>query len=152
MTRLSKNFVLSEFTKSNLAVRFGLDNTPTDEVIRNLQNLVDFVLQPIADHFKKPVTISSGYRSPKVNKKAGGADNSQHMKGEAADIEIFGISNYDLAVWIEENLDFDQLILEFWEAKAPDSGWVHVSYVARGKNRRDIRTIGAGISRKGLYS
>lgn len=150
--RLSKNFVLSEFTKSNLAVRFGLDNTPTQEALQSLQNLVDFVLQPIADHFKKPVTVSSGYRSPQVNKKAGGAENSQHMKGQAADIEIFGISNYDLAVWIEENLDFDQLILEFYQSGVPDSGWVHVSYVGRGKNRRDIRTIGAGISRKGLYS
>lgn len=150
--RLSKNFVLAEFTKSDLAVRFGLDNTPTDDALRGIQNLVDFVLQPIADHFKKPVTIRSGYRSPKVNKKAGGADTSQHMKGEAADIEIIGISNYDLAVWIEDNLEFDQLILEFYTSGEPNSGWVHVSYVSRGKNRRDTRTIGNGISRKGLYS
>lgn len=149
--RLSKNFVLSEFTKSDLAVRFGLDNTPTDDALRNLQNLVDFVLQPIADHFKK-VIVRSGYRSPKVNQKAGGAENSQHMKGEAGDIEVPGVSNYDLAVWIEKNLEFDQLILEFYTSGIPDSGWVHVSYVGRGKNRRDTRTIGAGISRKGLYS
>lgn len=80
------------------------------------------------DHFAKPVTVSSGYRSPKVNAKAGGASTSQHVRGQAADMEIPGVSNYEVALWISKNLDFDQLILEFYTPGEPNSGWVHVSY------------------------
>lgn len=149
--RLSKNFTLVEFTKSSTAVRLGIDNTPSQEVIENLRLLVDVVLQPLADGLKKPITVNSGYRSPKLNAAIGGATNSQHVLGLAADIEVAGMSNYDLAVYIRDNLKFDQLILEFYTPGDPSSGWVHVS-VSRKNFRQEVLTIGNTIRKFGLYA
>jgi uncharacterized protein YcbK (DUF882 family) len=126
--KLSNNFVLSEFTKSQAAERLGVDNTPSQVVINNLKLLVSNVLQPVRDHYGKTMVISSGYRSPALNKAVGGAKTSDHMTGCAADIEIPGVANYDLAVYIRDNLPFTQVILEFYTPGIPDSGWVHVSY------------------------
>jgi zinc D-Ala-D-Ala carboxypeptidase len=128
MTQLSKNFSLSELTYSSTAVNKGIDNTPTPEVIASLQILVDNVLQPIREQIGKPIKISSGYRSPAVNASVGGSTNSDHCRGQAADIEIAGMANGALAKWIKDNLKFTQLILEFYTQGVPDSGWVHVSY------------------------
>lgn len=128
MTQLSKNFSLSEFTKSETAIRKGLDNTPTLQVIENLQKLVDNVIQPIRDHYGKSVKINSGYRAPEVNASVGGSKTSDHCKGQAADIEITGVANGDLAQYIVDNYKFTQVILEFYTQGIPDSGWVHVSY------------------------
>lgn len=126
--RLSKNFTLAELTKSEAALRKGLDNTPSLTVIDNLQALVDNVLQPVREHFKLAVKVNSGYRSPEINEAVGGSKTSDHCKGMAADIEIPGVSNYMLALWISQNLKYTQLILEFYTPGVPDSGWVHVSY------------------------
>ena len=126
--KLSKNFSLKEMTKSQTALRRGIDNEPGDEQEANLQQLCEQVLQKVRDHFGKPVTVNSGYRSPELNKAIGGSTTSDHCKGMAADIEIPGISNYELADWIKENCEFRQLILEFYTPGVPDSGWVHVSY------------------------
>ena len=126
--KLSKNFSLKEMTKSQTALRRGIDNEPGDEEEANLQQLCEQVLQKVRDHFGKPVTVNSGYRSPELNKAIGGSTTSDHCKGMAADIEIPGISNYELADWIKENCEFRQLILEFYTPGVPDSGWVHVSY------------------------
>lgn len=128
MTQLSKNFTLAEFTKSETALRKGLDNTPTLQVIENLQKLVDNVIQPIRDHYGKSVKINSGYRAPEVNASVGGSKTSDHCKGQAADIEITGVANGDLAQYIVDNYKFTQVILEFYTQGIPDSGWVHVSY------------------------
>lgn len=128
MTQLSKNFTLAEFTKSETALRKGLDNTPTLQVIENLQKLVDNVIQPIRDHYGKSVKINSGYRAPEVNASVGGSKTSDHCKGQAADIEITGVANGDLAEYIVNNYKFTQVILEFYTQGIPDSGWVHVSY------------------------
>jgi hypothetical protein len=128
MTQLSKNFSLAEFTKSETATRKGLDNTPTPEVIQNLQKLVDNVIQPIRESIGKPIKINSGYRAPEVNASVGGSKTSDHCKGQAADIEINGLANGDLAQYIVDNYKFTQVILEFYTAGIPDSGWVHVSY------------------------
>lgn len=128
MTQLSKNFTLAEFTKSETAIRKGLDNTPTLQVIENLQKLVDNVIQPIRDHYGKSVKINSGYRAPEVNASVGGSKTSDHCKGQAADIEITGVANGDLAEYIVNNYKFTQVILEFYTQGIPDSGWVHVSY------------------------
>ena len=128
MTRLSRSFVLSEFTASQTATRRGIDNTPGPRELAALGLLCDRVLQPVRDYFARPVTISSGYRSPKLNRAIGGSSPSQHCLGEAADFEIPGISNYEVARWMEQQLDFDQLILEFYTPGEPNSGWVHVSY------------------------
>ena len=125
---LSPNFTLSEMTKSEAALRHGIDNTPNQEQIESLMALAQNVLQPVRDHFKRGVKCNSGFRAPAVNQKVGGSPTSDHCKGQAADIEIPGVSNYDLAKWIADNLKFTQVILEFYTQGVPDSGWVHVSY------------------------
>lgn len=126
--QLSENFSLHEMVKSETALRKGLDNTPTDDVIENLKTLAENVLQPIRDHYETGVKVNSGYRSPDVNASVGGSRTSDHTRGMAADIEIPGVPNAELAEWIAENLEFTQLILEFYTPGVPDSGWVHVSY------------------------
>ena len=146
--KLSKNFSLAELTKSQTALRKGIDNAPTQDEIEKLQLLVDNVLQPVREHFGRPVTINSGFRCLELNRAIGSKDNSQHRKGEAADIEIAGIANKELAEWIRDNLEFDQLILEFYSDKDPAAGWVHVSYVKT--NRNATLTIAKDGTRVGL--
>jgi hypothetical protein len=125
---LTKNFTLHEMTKSETALRHDLDNTPSQDVISNLQALAVNVLQPIRDHYGKGVKVNSGFRHPEVNARVGGSRTSDHCRGMAADIEIPGVSNAELAEWIKANLPFTQVILEFYTQGIPDSGWVHVSY------------------------
>ena len=132
--QLSKNFNLVEMTKSQTATRKGIDNTPSAEHQSNLQSLCMHVLQPIRDHFSQVVTVSSGYRSPELCLAINSKITSQHAKGQAADFEIFGVSYKELADYIHENLDYDQLILEYWTESDPNSGWVHCSY-SEGNNR-----------------
>ena len=136
--RLSKNFTLAEFTKSQTATRRGIDNTPEGEHLEAAKELFENVVQAVRDKFGLTV-INSGYRGPELNEAVGGSAKSQHCKGEAVDIECPGNSNYDVAKWIEDNLDFDQLILEFYTPGIPDSGWVHVSYKPEG-NRKSVLT------------
>jgi hypothetical protein len=93
-------------------------------------------LQPVRDHFGKPLIITSGYRSPELCLKIGSTTTSQHTKGQASDFEIGGIANKDLSDWIHQNLDYDQLILEFWKPEDANSGWVHCSYKGEGQNRK----------------
>jgi len=135
---LSKNFTLTEYTKSQSALRQGIDNTPGDEHLASAKLLFEKVVQPVRDHFG-PTVINSGYRGPALNAAVGGSSSSQHCKGEAVDIECPGVPNYDVAKWIEDTLDFDQLILEFYTPGIPDSGWVHVSYKSEG-NRKSVLT------------
>lgn len=126
--KLTANFSLNELTQSETALRKNLDNTPSEEVIANLKLLAEKVLQPVRDHYGKGVKVNSGYRSPEVNASVGGSRTSDHCKGQAADIEIPGVANADLAQHIKDSLQFTQLILEFYTQGIPDSGWVHVSY------------------------
>ena len=136
--RVSKNFALSEMTKSATAERLGVDNSPSTIHLVNLTHLAIHILQPVRDQFGV-ITINSGYRSPALNAKVGGSKTSQHCNGQAADFESFSTPNPDLAKWIAKNLDFDQLILEFYDGKDPNSGWVHCSYNLMG-NRKKIMT------------
>lgn len=126
--KLTANFSLNELTQSETALRKGLDNTPSEEVIANLKLLAEKVLQPVRDHYGRGVKVNSGYRSPDVNASVGGSKTSDHCKGQAADIEIPGVANAELAQYIKDSLQFTQLILEFYTQGIPDSGWVHVSY------------------------
>ena len=128
IVQLTPNFSLHEMIKSDTALRNNLDNNPKAEEVANLKRLCEMVLQPIRNHYAKGVKVNSGYRSPAVNKKAGGSLTSDHCKGMAADIEIPGIANAELAKFIKDNFEFTQLILEFYTPGIPDSGWVHVSY------------------------
>ena len=132
---LTENFSLVELTKSQTAERKGIDNTPSTEHQGNLKSLCESILQPIRDHFNRVVSVSSGYRSVDLCVAIGSKTTSQHAKGEAADFEIFGLSNKELADYINKNLDYDQLILEYWKESDPNSGWVHCSY-SEGNNRR----------------
>jgi len=134
--KLTENFSLNELTKSQTAERKGINNTPSTEHQENLKSLCEMILQPIRDHFGQVVSVSSGYRSPELCVAIGSSTKSQHAKGEASDFEIFGISNKELADYINENLDYDQLILEYWKGEdEPNSGWVHCSYT-NGNNRK----------------
>ena len=137
--RLSTNFSLSELTKSQTAERKGIDNTPSTEHQEYLKSLCVNVLQPVRDHFSHVVSISSGYRSPELCTAIGSKTTSQHAKGEAADFEIFGVSNKELADYINENLEYDQLILEYWKESDPNSGWVHCSYKSEGNRKQYLR-------------
>jgi len=136
--RLSKNFTLPEMIKSATAERLRIDNSPNDFHLVNLTHLCINILQPVREKFGI-ITINSGYRSPALNAKVGGSKTSQHCNGQAGDFESFSTPNPDLALWITKNLDFDQIILEFYDGVNPNSGWVHCSYNLMG-NRRKIMT------------
>ena len=135
---LSTNFTLKELTKSDTATRLGLDNTPDDEALENLKTLCEMVLQPVREHYGKSVTVNSAYRSPESNAAVNGSKSSDHCKGMAADIEIVGVANADLAQWIMDNLEYTQLILEFYTPGIPDSGWVHVSYDPNNLKKQEL--------------
>jgi len=138
---LSANFTLKELTKSDTATRLGIDNTPDDATIENLKLLCEMVLQPVREHFGKLVTVNSGYRSPESNAAVGGSKTSDHCKGQAADIEIDGLPNPELAQWIMDNLDYTQLILEFYTQGQPNSGWVHVSYDPNNLKKQELTAV-----------
>jgi len=138
---LSANFTLKELTKSDTAIRLGIDNTPDDATIENLKLLCEMVLQPVREHFGKSVTVNSGYRSPESNAAVGGSKTSDHCKGQAADIEIDGLPNPELAQWIMDNLDYTQLILEFYTQGQPNSGWVHVSYDPNNLKKQELTAV-----------
>jgi len=140
MVRLSENFSLQEYTKSQTATRQGLDNTPNEGHMTSATALFENVVQKVRDNFGVTV-INSGYRGPALNTAVGGSSNSQHCKGEAVDIECPGTGNYDVAKWIKDNLDFDQLILEFYTPGIPDSGWVHVSYKTEGNRKQSLTAM-----------
>lgn len=138
MTQLSANFSLHEMCKSETAMRMGFDNTPGDDETENLRLLCEKVLQPVRDHYGKGVKVNSAYRSPESNAAVGGSKTSDHCKGMAADIEIPGVANADLAQWIMDNLEYTQLILEFYTPGIPDSGWVHVSYDPNNLKKQEL--------------
>ena len=136
---LSKSFTLNELTKSQEATRLGIDNTPNEEHILNLKLLCENVLQPIRDFYGMPLSVSSGYRSAALCEAIGSSSKSQHTKGQAADFEIFGVANKDLAGFVVKNLDYDQCILEFWNENEPNSGWVHCSFNALGNRKQFLK-------------
>lgn len=130
-----KYFTIKELTKSATAVAKKLDNTPTAEAEANLITLVDKVLDPLREIYGKPITVTSGYRSPEVNRSVNGATSSQHALGEAADISVGSKEeNKKLFDIIKEQLPFDQLINEY------DYSWVHVSY-RENRLRKQILVI-----------
>jgi len=147
--KLSRYFTRAEFEKSQTATRNGINNTMTPEALQNAIDLCENILDPIRKHFGKPLIISSGYRSAKLNRIIGGSKNSQHSKGEAADIEVRGVSNWDVLRFITLNLDYDQLICEYMVKGNPDKGWIHVSY-RKGGGRHMALTIDSTGTRSGI--
>ena len=140
--QLSKHFKLIEFEKSMTATRLGIKNKAGSGEIKNLTDLCYGVLEPTRAKFDKSIIISSGYRSEELCEAIGSKKTSQHTKGRAVDFEIAEVSNLEVALWISNNCDFDQLILEYWNSEDNDSnsGWIHVSFV-EGSNRKQILTF-----------
>lgn len=138
--KLSPHFSLDEFTKSQTATRYGINNQPNLEQRDNLVRLCVHVLEPLRAIVGKSISVSSGFRSRGLNSAIGGSQTSQHSLGQAADIEVYGFDNFALAKIIRDKLPFDQLILEFYDRnEGPNSGWVHVSYNAN-RNRKQVLT------------
>ncbi len=135
-TIISPNFSLREVERSQTAQRRKIDNNLPETLLPSVRAVAENILEPIRDHFSIAFSPNSWYRSRKLNKAIGGSRKSQHILGEAVDIEIPGKSNYGLAKWISKNLQYDQIILEFWNEANPNSGWVHVSHTINRKNRK----------------
>ena len=151
--QLSKHLSLAEVTRSETAKRKGVSNMPTPEHLENFKLLAEKVFEPIREHFGVPIHISSGYRSKELNKAIGGSLTSQHCNGEAIDIDMdgsaSGVTNKQVFDFIKQNLAFDQVIAEF-----PKDGilsWVHVSYDANGKQRKQV-LVAKKINNKTSYS
>ena len=138
--KLSENFTLEELIRSNTAERMGIDNVPKDEkVVENLRSLCLEVLQPLRDYVGAPVHINSGYRCPELNMAVGGVKNSQHCRGEAADIRIVSPKQgREWAAWIEDNCRFDQMLLE---RNKNGAVWLHVSCKRDAKTNRQVFKI-----------
>ena len=136
-TRISKNFTLDELTASATAKAKGIINAPGVDEVCNMCALVHHVLQPLRDAMQEPIKIGSGYRCTNLNHAVGGVANSQHIRGQAADLCIDGdkVKGKRWFDWIRAHCDFDQLI---WEHNARGSYWVHVSFRSDGKNRREV--------------
>jgi hypothetical protein len=145
--KLSSNFSLKELTASQTAERKGINNNPNEDQINKLKMLCENVLQKVRDHYSKVVTVSSGYRSPELCVAIGSSQNSQHAKGEAADFEIFGLSNAELCKWITDNLEFDQMILEYHKLEEPNSGWIHCSYKSEDNRKQILRAYRSGTGK-----
>jgi zinc D-Ala-D-Ala carboxypeptidase len=129
--KLTANISLDELIKSQVAERKGINNNPSPMQIENLKALAVNILQPIRSQFDRPLIISSGFRCAQLCLEIGSSINSEHCadnKSAAADFEIPGIDNKELAEWIKSNLEYNQLILEFYRDGEPSSGWVHCSY------------------------
>ena len=138
--KLSEHLNLSEVTRSESAKRNGISNMPTEAHIANFKLLAENIFEPIRQHFRCPIIISSGYRSKELNAAIGGSATSEHCSGEAIDIDMDGtpngVTNKMVFDYIKDNLNFNQLIYEFGDANNPD--WVHVSYESTGKQRKQI--------------
>ena len=132
--QLSRNFSLQELTKSDTAIRRGIDNEPNADQIDKLKMLCENILQPVRDQFGR-VKVTSGYRSPELCAAIGSSVNSQHAKAEAVDFECMGVDNAEVADWVKMNCEVDQLILEYYTPGEPNSGWIHCSWVP--ENRRE---------------
>ena len=134
--QLSEHFSLAELTKSDTAARLGINNEPRALVIEKLVLVCENILEPVRNHYGVPFSPNSGFRCLALNREIGSSDKSQHVSGEAVDFEVPGISNKETALWVRDNCDFDQIILEFHKEEDPHSGWVHGSYRGDGKNRK----------------
>ena len=133
---ISEHISYKEATNSITAIRRGIDNTPNDEQLNNMELISEKVFEPLREYVGGPIKINSFFRCPDLNKAIGGSSKSQHCQGQAIDIDdTYGkVANSEMYHYIKKNLDFDQLIWEFGDDDNPN--WVHVSYVSEEDNRR----------------
>jgi hypothetical protein len=139
---MDRQVSLKELLFSETATRLGIDNTPTDQILINLQTLIYEVIEPIINQFGD-IKITSGYRSPALCKAIGSSTTSQHTLGQAVDCEVLGVPNKELADWVVNHLEFDQCILEFWKPEEINSGWVHISYNKSNNRKMYLRAYKA---------
>jgi len=132
---ISKHISYKEATKSNTATRLGIDNTPGDYELTNMQTVAEKIFEPLRAFVGGPIKINSFYRCEELNKAIGGSSRSQHCEGRAIDLDdtFTHATNAEMFNYIKEHLNFDQLIWEFGTNENPD--WVHVSYVSEDQNR-----------------
>lgn len=143
---LSPHFSLRELTQSQTAARLGIINQPGPKELEALKLVCTQILEPVRAQFHVPIFPSSGYRCPALNAAIGGSAKSQHCQGAAVDFEVAGLSPRSLVLWIQSNLTYDQLILEFPLPKDVNAGWVHVSRVKGGNRRQSLTKTRSGIS------
>lgn len=148
---ISKHFNMQEVIKSHTATRLGIDNSLPNNLLPNVRLVAEKILEPVRVYFNRPIYPSSWYRSPKLNKVTGGSLKSDHCKGCAVDFEIKGMPNAVIAEFIRDNLEFRQLILEFYNPDKPNSGWIHCSYVEGDNKKEVLRTQDGKTYHKGLY-
>ena len=150
MERFSKHVSWKEGTHSNTALRRGLDNTPNEDQIKCMKEIAEGLFEPLREWVGGPIKINSFFRGEPVNTAIGGSKRSQHMKGQAMDLDdTFGHkTNAEMYHYIKDNLDFDQLIWEFGDDKNPN--WIHVSYVTHRPNRKKL-TIAKRVDGKTRY-
>ncbi|MCS5642551.1 MAG: D-Ala-D-Ala carboxypeptidase family metallohydrolase [Dehalococcoidia bacterium] len=127
--KLSPHFSLYEMTRSSTATRLGIVNQPTPDEVESLRLVCNELLEPVREHWGIPFSPSSGFRSVELNRAVGSSDRSQHVFGQAVDFEIPAVLNMEVAKWMSENCQFDQIILEFYEESIPNSGWIHASII-----------------------
>lgn len=140
MEKISKHISYKEATRSNTAIRKGINNTPDGDQLIAMKLVAEKVFEPMREHFGKPIRINSFLRVSALNVAVGGSKSSQHCKGEAIDMDgLNGLTNKEIFDYIKNNLDFDQLIWEYGTDKEPD--WVHVSYSANGNRKQILKAI-----------
>ena len=142
MERISKYVSYNEATRSQTATRKGIKNVPNAQELARMKNVATKIFDKVREHFGIPLTVSSFFRCKELNTAIGGSRSSQHMTGEAIDIDADGssVTNAQIYNYIKDNFEFDQLIWEYGNDKNP--AWVHVSLRLVGKNRRQILKIG----------
>lgn len=145
MENISKHISYAEATKSQTAVRYGKDNTPNTQQLAAMKLVAQKVFEPVREHFKKPIAVTSFFRSKSVNVLSGGSDTSQHLTGQAMDVDadlLGGVTNADIFHFVRKNLDFDQLIWEFGDSEQP--AWVHFSYCTTGNRKQILKAVKNG--------
>ena len=136
--KISKHISYKEATQSNTAIRKGIENIPDATQLKAMKALAQNVFEPVRSYFNKPIRVNSFFRSVALNKAIGGSSSSQHCKGEAIDIDATnGFTNKQIFDYIRDNLEFDQLILEYPDSKG-EASWIHVSYTNKRENRKQI--------------
>ena len=141
--KLSENFTLAEMIASETAQKKGIDNTPNEEQIANLHDLVDNCLQRIRTHFGKPLIVTSGFRCEELNKVIGGSKTSDHRNGCAADFTVKDVPNVVVLEWCRKHLEYDQLIDEY-------GIWIHISF-RKFKNRNECLVASRNAQGRAIY-
>lgn len=155
--QLSENFTAAELCASTIAEAEGINNLPTIQQLLNITVVTRMCLQPVRTRLKVAIPkysgISSGFRCLALNERVGSLATSDHLDGNAIDFQVPGISNLQVAEWMRENLKFDQLILEkHGDGKAPNAGWIHVSYRSPETNRNQVLTYDGKQYKRGLHT